>query len=205
MNYKYLVTISCAFSLLSSAGAITIGVTTGVQEPVFTHANDACNPQDFPDNTVRAFIDSENNTQMLSSNSQGYYRSIGQTLDSVKRDCTAVLTSGNVGSNAIPREYYNNVWITGIWTDDGQTIYGYVHNEFHGEKQNPDRGYCPSGELEKCWYANLVAIKSSDAGKTYDIVRGKRDIPVLTAATPYHYKPDGGRQDMSSPTIVPSK
>ena len=65
MNYKSLLTTACTFVLLSSAQAVMIAVT-GTQEPVFTHATDACDAQDFSDNTVRAFIDKDGVDQLLS-------------------------------------------------------------------------------------------------------------------------------------------
>ena len=71
--------------------------------------------------------------------------------------------------------------------------------EFHGERATSDPSLCPSGDLSKCWYANIIAARSEDGGRTFT-------MPALPeralAVSPYKYVPDGGRQGLTEFTNV---
>jgi hypothetical protein len=202
----YLLALLYPFANAQAQGSSNIKIDGG-QEAVFTYNTDKCNDTDFPDNIPRLIVDKMGNLQLLASNSQNYYRSLWNPLTRhFDRQCEQpVLTSGLVALNASPADYYNQVWIDTVWVDTDSTIYGFVHNEFHGEKQNSAYHYCDSKDLAQCWYANLIAVKSTDFGQSYQIMRTKDLAPHLVASTPYRYEADGGRQDMAAPSNIVQK
>lgn len=72
-------------------------------------------------------------------------------------------------------------------------------SEFHGERATSDPSLCPSGDLSKCWYANILAARSEDGGRTFV-------MPALPeralAVSPFKYIPDGGRQGITEFTNI---
>src|SRR3990167_1578052 len=181
----------------------------GAPQVVFDYPIDHCQTNDnewqngifdFPDEPARAFIGPDLNVQLLATNSHGLYRSLGGTSlnSSFKRDCSPILSSQyqNIGASSHPSQYQNQLWIWSVWADEatrGQKVYALVHNEFHGEL-NPR--YCASTNKNNCWYSNIIAAVSENAGKTYTVVQDKMNGTALAFATPLPYVNDSGRHGM---------
>ena len=126
------------FCVLADPFSITI---TGQPQTVFYYPTDHCqrdlNPWqqgmlDFPDAPARAFIDNDNQIQLIATNSHGLYRSLGgrSLNDPFQRDCTPILTSDykNIGKKSEPSQYQNQLWIWAVWADEatrGKNIYAF--------------------------------------------------------------------------------
>jgi hypothetical protein len=85
-----------------------------------------------------------------------------------------------------PAHYNDHEWIASTYTEDGQTIYALVHNEYQG---NSHPGRCPQNSYSPCWYNAITLAVSNDGGQTYD------HLPApdhLVAAMPIPYEAGEG-------------
>ena len=80
------------------------------------------------------------------------------------------------------------------YTLDGETVYGFVHDEFHaGPGTNMPSSLCPNGDANDCWYSSVLAAKSTDGGRSFRLVPGN-DGPSVVVAAPIPYVPSAGVQ-----------
>ena len=170
-------------------------VTLGAEEVVFDYTTDRCETNDIPDVPARAFRDADGNVQLIAGHYVNY-RSTSSTLAAVTRDCsTPVLTSHK---DPDPQNYDYKEWIHSVYTEDGSTIYAFVHNEFHGHAATSTVS-CPSGDAEDCWYNAITFASSTDKGKTYTHASSSAH---LMASTPYLYTPDQGPMGVFNPSNI---
>jgi hypothetical protein len=101
---------------------------TGPEEIVFDWTNDRCSMEDIPDLPARAFRDADGKIQLIASHFVSR-RMIGNTLDSVKRDCNIIMNSHE---NPEPSKFDYREWLASVYTIDGETICALVHNEYQG-------------------------------------------------------------------------
>ena len=103
---------------------------SGPPEVVFNGTTDRCEDSDYPDLPVRAFRDSNGKVQLVSGSAPRVYRFIGDSLDTVSRDCSAPVIASTESFD--PSQYDNQELIGALYTLDGLTIHALVHNEFIG-------------------------------------------------------------------------
>lgn len=164
----------------------------GEKEIVFDWSRDACSATDIPDLPARAFRDSGGRVQLIVSH-QETRRMIGPDLDHVTRDCTVVMASHG---DPDPARFDDREWISAVYTQDGETVYALVHNEYQGHRHP---GRCPSGDYRQCWYNAITLAVSTDGGRSY----AHADPPHhLVASIPYRYEPDAGPVGVFSPTNI---
>ncbi len=169
-------------AVLSLAGDIEI---------VFDWTTDRCDDEDIPDLPARAFHDSSDQVQLISTHFVAR-RSIGPTLDQQTRDCAVVAESV---SAADPALYSDKEWLASLYTEDGSTIYALQHNEYQGHTH---RGQCPSGEYFNCWYNAITLAVSTDGGASY---RNVTQPPQhLVASLPYQYEAEAGPYGIFEPS-----
>ncbi|MGB7342034.1 MAG: hypothetical protein WBC91_24275 [Phototrophicaceae bacterium] len=149
----------------------------GEEEIVFDWTTDRCEDNDIPDLPARAFQDNNGNVQLIAAH-YDIYRSIGETLDTVIRDCNPVMLSDY---QIDPMLHQGNQWISGLYTEDGETIYTIFHNEYHNIDQNSDFAD---------WYNVLTAGISIDSGASYQLLRTAPNHFV--AGLPYQYEAGAG-------------
>ncbi len=172
------------FILLIPLVHATEKITTqlGPEEIVFDWSQDKCEYIDIPDSPAHAIRDKDGNVQMVASWAK-VYRFIGETLATVKKDCSApVFTSKQ---NNDPSTFTGYQWFNSLYTFDGATIYAVIHNEFHGD----EAGICHHDTYAECWYNYLNLAVSKDGGKTYTQKEGYKHV---IANLPYPYDPDIG-------------
>ncbi|HEV3245287.1 MAG TPA: FG-GAP-like repeat-containing protein [Candidatus Paceibacterota bacterium] len=127
----------------------------GTPQIVFDYATAPCPVGYIPDTPVRAFRDANGNVNLLSEATTNY-RFIGPALDSVQIDCTPIMRSAdNTSFNA----FTYHEWIHSPYTEDGQTIYALVHNEWYPSLLYPQ---CAAGAA----VSTTLAI-STDGGATF--------------------------------------
>jgi hypothetical protein len=167
---------------------------SGPPEIVFDWTTDSCEDLDIPDLSARAFRDKNDQVQLISSHIN-VRRSIGPDLDSLVHDCTIVMSSHHDPDPAM----FNDVeWIAATYTEDGETIYAIVHNEYEGWTHP---GQCRTTRWTMdCWYNGLTLAVSTDVGLTYS-------HPVapplhLIAASSLQYEKDIGPSGIFAPTSI---
>lgn len=158
---------------------------------VYDWSTQRCETQDVPDAPIRAVrladgsilaIDSAVDTRLF----------LGPDLDHLRHDCTVVYKSEH---NPDPSKYADRTWIASLWTDDGKTIYGLDHNEYHADLHP---GRCQFHTLEQCWYAAIGLIKSIDAGKSFQRVA----VEPIAAAPVREEVSQGQRRGFANPTNI---
>ena len=168
---------------------------TGDEEVVYDWTNDRCEGPNLPDLPTRAFRGADGQVQLILSHFVSY-RMVGPDLNSVKIDCHKLMASTH---NADPSAFADVEWIAAPYTEDGQTIYASVHNEYHGYDHT---GQCSiiGRYTADCWYNNLTLAASTDGGATYD-----HALPPpahMYAGFPYPYKPDAGPAGLREPSNI---
>lgn len=179
--------------LAPGAQAVSIDVA-GPEEVVYDYATMSCFAGDVPDGPARVFRDATNQVQLWLSG--GNTRMLGPNLTSLTHDCTRVIAHHK---NPDPAAFDDGDWLSGHWTDDGQTIYALIHAEYHGQRHP---GWCPGEPFIKCRYNTVTFARSTDGGETFQHGPGTAD---LVAAPPYRYVPGDGRYGYFAPSNIVRK
>jgi len=135
--------------------------TSGPEEVVFDWSTDRCDDLDIPDFPARAFRDNSGQVQLISSH-MTVRRFLGPDLDHLSHDCIVVMTSDY---DPDPGMFNDVEWIGATYTEDGETIYAVLHNEYEGWTHP---GQCRTSAWDaNCWYNGLTLAISEDAGRSY--------------------------------------
>ncbi len=121
------------------------------------------------------------------------YQMVGPDLNSVAIDCTPTLASAH---DADPAKYQDNQWISSVFTEDGQTVYALVHNEYHG-REHP--GQC-SIDPYQCNETTITLAVSTDGGDTFTNAAGPPD--QLVASLPFTFDPGKTDWGLRSPSNI---
>jgi hypothetical protein len=169
---------------------------TGPEVTVFDHSVHACQEDDIPDIGARAIKDSLNRTQLIVSHFNTR-REIGTTLDNVTHNCTVVLFSDG---DPDPFDYNDHEWLHSLYTNDGTTVYGFVHNEYHGwDYYEECSGLVGTPDISKCWYNALTFATSSNRGDAYAQATPPNH---LIASVPYQFVPLQGPYGIYRPSNI---
>jgi hypothetical protein len=171
----------------------------GPEEMVFRHNTDACQQDDIPDIPARAFKDALGRTQLLASH-YNTRREIGPDLDHVTHNCAVVLWSDVDGD---PSHYSDAEWLHSLYTLDGQTVYGFIHDEYQGWNFDADcAALTGTPDIQKCWYNAITFATSTNGGEYYN----QAAVPNhLLASVPYQFQKLTGPYGYYSPTNVVQK
>jgi hypothetical protein len=202
----------------------------------------ACDATDHADIPVRAFrfknsaASPEYRVQLTSGTSgnvtasaqpDGNRRLIGPGLESVKRENDPSQPTGEFRGcsdnvvlsshrNQAPSSFDNYEWLDSpYFVEDSPglgSVFGIVHNEFHGELADPATNCPPPLVLKDCWYSSITLATAAfsqqpsivnKVGASYAHPTGSK----LIASIPYQYDPpaqegDWGREGYVAPTNV---
>jgi len=164
----------------------------------FNATRDACNADDVPDQSMTAFrrddgtvvaYIGDNDVSKDGTIAGGFYRSYGPSVNQLTRDCSAPVIKGAVGNG--PSVFPHSVWLMATWTEDGNTIYGFVHDEYHASPT--DIEMCPGGvgkaNHTHCWYTAVLAVISTDGGTTFEYMTTGENPRGIALAPPVGYTP----------------
>jgi len=165
----------------------------GEEEVVFDWTNDRCEAEHIPDLAARAFRDSSNQVQLITSHYVNY-RMVGPDLNNLTTDCDPIMSSTY---DPDPSQFADAEWIAAPYTEDGQTIYALVHNEYHGHTHP---GQCPQNDYLSCWDNSITLAVSTDGGKTY--TEALQPPSHLVARFPYPYDPGAGPEGFRGPSNI---
>ena len=167
---------------------------SGPEEVVFDWSTARCEDLDIPDLPARAFRDSSGQVQVISTHMTAR-RFLGPDLNNLTRNCAVVMTSDFDPDPAM----FNDVeWIGATYTEDGETIYAIIHNEYEGWTHP---GQCNTSSWNpSCWYNGLTLAVSGDAGSSYQ-------HPVAAplhhiAGAPWTYDPTHGPRGIFHPSSI---
>ena len=133
----------------------------GAEEIVYDWTIHRCQQDTIPDLAVHAFRDSIGQVS-LPLNHLTTYRMIGPDLNSVAIDCNTPINQST--ASADPSLYSDKEWLSGFYTEDGETIYALVHNEYQGHTHP---GQCPQASYFPCWSNTITLSVSTNGGQTF--------------------------------------
>jgi hypothetical protein len=162
-----------------------------VAETVFSSG--ACETWDTPDSPARAWRAADGTVRLIAAHVRNRVAE-APTLDGpFARGCSVVFAGGRRDD---PAAHDDHQWLVSPWSPDGRTVYGIVHDEFHGHRR-PD--LCPAAAYMACWRNVLAFTRSEDGGRSFD-----RPARFL-AGLPYRYDGlRGRRQGLFAPSNVVS-
>lgn len=165
----------------------------GDEEIVFDWTDDKCEPDHIPDLATRAFRDATGQVQLITSHYVNY-RMLGTNLNNLKADCNPIMASKR---DPDPSQYTDAQWIAAPYSEDGQTVYALVHNEYQGH-MHP--GQCPQNDYFPCWDNSITLAVSTDGGQTY--TEALTPPEHLVGRFPYPYKPGAGPEGFRAPSNI---
>lgn len=171
---------------------------TGPEEVIFDWTNDRCEDENIPDIAARAFRDASGQVQ-LTIGHVNTYRMVGPDLDNLKSDCSAPIMMSDLDDD--PAMFNDGEWIGSLYTEDGETIYAVMHNEYRGHLHGATRpDQCPSGDYLTCLDTSLTMAISTDSGDTYhDIAEAPNH---LIATLPYTFDDQGVPSGLRAPSNI---
>lgn len=175
------------------AARTTTGLeVTGPEEVVFDWTTDACEPEHIPDITARAIRSADGLVSLYVAH-YVTYRMVGADLDSVTTDCSAPVHESDFDPD--PATFNDSEWLASPWTEDGETVWAIVHNEYRGDTHGI-AGQCPSGDRLTCLDTSITMAKSTDGGRTFVDIAAPPGHLVATQPYPYddEGRPTGFRQ-----------
>ena len=173
-------------------------VVTGPEEVVFDWTTDRCEDAHIPDITARAFRNADGEVS-LTIGHWNNYRMIGPSLDDLASDCATIQLGSDYDPD--PAAFNDSEWIGSVYTDDGETVYAVVHNEYRGDTHDAARpGQCPSDQRLPCLDTSFTMAVSTDGGDTFDHIAEPPNH--LIATLPYTYRDDTVPSGIRQPSNI---
>jgi hypothetical protein len=165
----------------------------GEQQVMFDWTTDRCEDQNIPDLPARAFRGADGQVQLIISDNNNF-RMLGPDLNTLALDCSAVMRSQNA---ADPSLFADMEWVASPYTEDGQTVYALIHNEYWGHTH---AGQCPQQDYFPCWDNSITLGISTDGGATY--AHALPPPAHLVARLPYPYEAGAGPEGARGPSNI---
>ncbi|MBT3824079.1 MAG: T9SS type A sorting domain-containing protein [Candidatus Marinimicrobia bacterium] len=131
----------------------------GSEETVFDWESDSCEWDNTPDTPPRAWRGEDGNIS-LTIGHYVTYRMIGPDFNSLSIDCSAPISQSDYNESE-PAQHNDHEWLSSTYTEDGITVHGIVHNEYHGFTSEE----CP--DPADCAYTSLTYAVSTNSGLSF--------------------------------------
>lgn len=173
-------------------------VVTGEEEVVWDWTTDRCEDAHIPDITARAFRNTDGEVNLTISHWNSYPM-VGPSLGDLSTDCGRLQLGSDYDPD--PAAFNDSEWIGSVYTDDGQTVYAVIHNEYRGDTHGVARpGQCPSGERLPCLDTSFTMAVSTDGGRTFAHLA--EPPGHLIASLPYSYVDDSIPTGIRQPSNI---
>jgi hypothetical protein len=141
---------------------------------VYDYKAENCEKIDIPDTFLRAFRRYDGKVVALATH---YINRplIGNSLADLHHDCHVVYQGRNLSD---PSTFDNQTWIAATWTEDGHTVTGVGHNEYHSDRFS---GTCKFETEAQCWYNSIVLLHSTDGGMSFSRTDAGSPRPLIAA------------------------
>ena len=120
--------LSAAAALAQPLPGLQIDII-GEPAPAVQRQSSTCDARDYPDTPARAIRLSDDRVQLYATDRENRVDA-GPDLLHLQHECAVVYRGGGKDD---PSAYDDRSWLASPWTDDGQTIWAVLHNEFHGQ------------------------------------------------------------------------
>jgi hypothetical protein len=151
---------------------------------------------DVTDIPPTAYRRDDGQVLLLAGNRQNFYLQ-GPSLDEVSRTaCHSLLTPA---PRSDPAAFQDNEWLSALYSFDGKTVLGFVHNEYHGEEHGHAGCKVTNRRNRECWYASTTLVVSRNGGQSFE-----RPPPPgnVVAALPYRFSDTLLRTGTGAPKVV---
>jgi hypothetical protein len=171
-----------------------------MSQPPITFWNattDGCYKGDAIDETLTAFRTTGGQIRMVGGNGGlGPISFAGTSLLTLKRDCATgpVINSRNNYSG--PADFPHNMWLPATYAmEDGMTVHGLVHDEFHAARESVPPEWCINTTVDnhtKCsgWASTVISVISTDGGKSFRCVTSDERPHGIAIGAPIPYRPN---------------
>jgi hypothetical protein len=194
------------FSLLAAAAgaappALTLAVSGEPERVIAAEDMDCVGDRteeglDVTDVPVTAFRRADGQVVLLTGNSNGFHL-VGPTVEKARRqNCDRLLASAR---NADPSLYRDKEWVLALHSPGGNTVWGFVHNEYHGETHGERDCVLRPSNLRECWMSSVTWVRSDDGGRTFVRPPAPRNLVI---SLPFEYKPGMRRAGVGMPKVV---
>lgn len=151
-----------AFAYTGGIGQPTVDLEfIGASQTVTRWQKDRCEDIDIPDTALRAFRRADGKVVAVASH-YVTYTLVGSDLYGLKKD--GCLVSYRSPKDPDPSHYDDQTWLAATWTDDGMSVAGVGHHEYHGELHP---GRCAGKTPRECRYGVLSLFSSKDGGRSF--------------------------------------
>ena len=175
-------------------------VVTGPEELVWDWTTDRCEEAHIPDIAPRLFRNADGEINLTVSHWNSY-PAVGPSIDELATDCSRLQLSSDYDPD--PAAFNDSEWIGSVYTEDGETVYAIVHNEYRGDTHSAARpGQCPSGERFPCLDTSFTMAVSTDGGRSFDHIA--EPPGHLIASLPYTYRDDTVPSGIRQPSNIVS-
>ncbi len=173
-------------------------VVTGPEEVVWDWTTDRCEEAHIPDIAPRLFRNADGEINLTVSHWNSY-PAVGPSIDELVTDCSRLQLSSDYDPD--PAAFNDSEWIGSVYTEDGQTVYAIVHNEYRGDTHGAARpDQCPSGERFPCLDTSFTMAVSTDGGRSFDHIA--EPPGHLIATLPYTYRDDTVPSGIRQPSNI---
>lgn len=161
--------LTLSFQTIDAEPSLSLQLATAQPATVWSHDNPAqtCGGSiRFWDGPFRAFRDStgEIHVPIPHGNPGAAFELTGPNVLALVPDCAPILVDTD---SPVYSDYAAKEWLTSVYTNDGETVHGIVHSEFHMHAVDPQ--ICSSSEGD-CRNTALTYVRSVDGGESWDTV-----------------------------------
>ncbi len=164
---------------------IPLTIVFGNVQTVFDYEEESCADLDLPDVYAHAIRNDKNEIVLVSGNAPDNYFMFGKTFNTLSRNCSPVLRSGDQWNI---ETFDHQEWIASVYTEDGKTIHALVHHEYH----DPYSPICNPGVTNPsnlCWYNFVSYARSTNGGKKFTSPESPNH---LVAIPPFQWDANSG-------------
>lgn len=162
-------------------------VPAGPAELVYDWSEDRCQDLTLPDAATRVVRGTDGLLRLYISNLDTFPM-VGPDFDSLEIDCSAPVMTSDLDPD--PSQFNDSEWIGATYTEDNETVYAIIHNEYLGKNHPATRpNQCLDNTFFNCIDVSLTLGISTDGGVSF---RDAVEPPGhLIATMPYRFDEDG--------------
>lgn len=181
--------------LLNDLYSQRVRVNLGAPEMVFdwsAMSDPNLNGYDLPDLAAKAFRRRDDGAVVLLYGGPPYnYMMVGRNFNllTTPRDKTFV-----TGDDLYPHTFNNQAWLTSVYIQ-GETVHGFIHNEFHDIFPDKCDPHVTTPE-NPCWWNAITYCRSTNSGRDFRMAKAPNNV---VAALPTPWRPGPPNERVPSP------
>ncbi|MDC7786693.1 hypothetical protein PQJ75_08160 [Rhodoplanes sp. TEM] len=152
----------------SDGPAVSLTVA-GDQQVLYEWNRQRCDDEQIPDSPARAFRRADGEIVLIATHRTNWAL-IGSDFASLRPSCETLLRGTDYPAGT------GKLWIQATYTYDGKNVAALVSQDLAIESRQA--GCDPAGRIGKCWLNKILAARSSDMGRSFDLFAPKDRVVV---------------------------